>query len=602
MRKLGLLLLVTAVACVLHATAGPAAAQSPLDPSLPATGPKRKLSGKLTLTGSYTMSQVAAVWSESFRQFHPDVQIEIQVKGAVNAVNAVTAGEARSACSAAPMLQSEATAFHAKHGHPPVVLTPMYESIAVFVHKDNPIKGLTIKDLDAIFSFTLKRGADEAGRRPGGPRGDRRSGGEADCLSSAGVRRPACRSSSRKSSSPAASSVRTCRRSSATTTCCRSSRRRRPPSASPAPTYTRPRSRMVPLAVQAGQPFVAVDSVEATRGQYPLIRPLQLVINQKPGEPLRRCRRSSSSTSSAGSARKTCSARGCIPIDARPAQIWPSTPSAWERSSKKSKSEIRNPKSRKAEFEIPHSRLAFTRTTSPPQLSQHGRPGIGRTQSMLRMLILVRCWPHSAFASISHTAYGVDPRQDRDRDVNQSDVRDLIVPTSPTTPGLTSRGPWTDGDVSCRRSAARPHCRLPALLAALLRVCFRRRRCPNMPSRGPRWRLGVYSQDTNVGVKILRTVANSPADRAGLEANDNIVAVAGYQVGIVNGQQYDCGNEFELRRLPWPLHAAGPRQPQPQAGQPADPARIAPGEGHRDDRLSQPDLPAAERGGPGRTA
>jgi len=42
----------------------------------------------------------------------------------------------------------------------------------------------------------------------------------------------------------------------------------------------------VPLAMQAGQPFVAVDSVQSTRGQYPLIRPLQLVVNQAPGKPL----------------------------------------------------------------------------------------------------------------------------------------------------------------------------------------------------------------------------------------------------------------------------------------------------------------------------
>ena len=54
MRKPGLLLVVSAVACVLHATARPAAAQSPLDPSLPAYRAEEKLSGKLTLTGSFT--------------------------------------------------------------------------------------------------------------------------------------------------------------------------------------------------------------------------------------------------------------------------------------------------------------------------------------------------------------------------------------------------------------------------------------------------------------------------------------------------------------------------------------------------------------------
>jgi len=70
---------------------------------------------------------------------------------------------------------------------------------------------------------------------------------------------------------------------------------------------------------------------------------------------------------------------------------------------------------------------------------------------------------------------------------------------------------------------------------------------PTSPGRPPRWRLGVYSQDTETGVKVLRTVTGSPAEIAGLEANDLIVAVNGFQVGLVNGQQYDCGYEFENR-------------------------------------------------------
>src|SRR5262249_13212616 len=126
MRKLGMLLVVSAVACALHATARPAAAQSPPAPSLPAYRAEEELKGKLTLTGSHTMAQVATVWVESFKQYHPDVQIDVQVKGAVESVNAVTAGEAQIGLLSRTMLQSEAVAFQKKHGHPPVVLIPMY--------------------------------------------------------------------------------------------------------------------------------------------------------------------------------------------------------------------------------------------------------------------------------------------------------------------------------------------------------------------------------------------------------------------------------------------------------------------------------------------
>jgi phosphate transport system substrate-binding protein len=280
-----MLLLVSAVACALHATARPVAAQSPLDPSLPTYRAEEKLSGKLTLTGSYTISQVAAVWAESFKQFHPDVQIDVQVKGAVASVNAVNSGEAHIGLLSRTILQSEIAAFQEKHGYPPVVLTPMYESIAVFVQKDNPIKGLTIKDLDAIFSFTLKRGAAKPAATWGdvGVTGDlaskpihvvgrRQATGVQvffqEVVLAGGEFRPDMREIVANedmlqiiADMPAAIGFA-------------------------GAGYSHPGVRTVPLALQSGQPFVAIDSVQATRGQYPLIRPLQLVVNQTPDKPL----------------------------------------------------------------------------------------------------------------------------------------------------------------------------------------------------------------------------------------------------------------------------------------------------------------------------
>jgi uncharacterized lipoprotein YbaY len=68
---------------------------------------------------------------------------------------------------------------------------------------------------------------------------------------------------------------------------------------------------------------------------------------------------------------------------------------------------------------------------------------------------------------------------------------------------------------------------------------------PAQPPTQNRWRLGVYSKDTDTGVRISQVVSGSAAQRAGLEANDTIVCVSGYQVGYVNGSLYDCAHEFE---------------------------------------------------------
>lgn len=60
-----------------------------------------------------------------------------------------------------------------------------------------------------------------------------------------------------------------------------------------------------------------------------------------------------------------------------------------------------------------------------------------------------------------------------------------------------------------------------------------------------KWRLGVYSKDLDTGVQIHDVVNGGAASRAGLEINDTIISVNGYQVGYVNGQLFDCGTEFD---------------------------------------------------------
>ena len=56
------------------------------------------------------------------------------------------------------MKSSEIAGFAGKFGHKPTKVAVAIDALAVFVHKDNPIKGLDFKQVDAIFSKTRKRG------------------------------------------------------------------------------------------------------------------------------------------------------------------------------------------------------------------------------------------------------------------------------------------------------------------------------------------------------------------------------------------------------------------------------------------------------------
>ena len=60
-----------------------------------------------------------------------------------------------------------------------------------------------------------------------------------------------------------------------------------------------------------------------------------------------------------------------------------------------------------------------------------------------------------------------------------------------------------------------------------------------------KWRLGIYPENTDTGVRIGEVIRGSAAERGGLEVNDRIVSIGGYQVGYVNGTLYDVGAEFE---------------------------------------------------------
>ena len=61
------------------------------------------------------------------------------------------------------------------------------------------------------------------------------------------------------------------------------------------------------------------------------------------------------------------------------------------------------------------------------------------------------------------------------------------------------------------------------------------------------YKLGITPRNSDTGVQILQVAVGSVAQRSGLEANDVIVNVAGYQVGVVGGRLYDIGDELAKR-------------------------------------------------------
>jgi phosphate transport system substrate-binding protein len=104
------------------------------------------------------MNNLLALWTEGFRQFYPSVNVEIEGKGSATAPTALIAGTAQFGPMSRPMKQAEIDKFEEKFGYQLTALPTSIDMLALYVHKDNPIEGLTLAQVDAMFSRNRKRG------------------------------------------------------------------------------------------------------------------------------------------------------------------------------------------------------------------------------------------------------------------------------------------------------------------------------------------------------------------------------------------------------------------------------------------------------------
>lgn len=129
-----------------------------VDKALPGYKEITEVKGSIKSIGSDTMNNEMALWAEGFRVFHPGVKVEVEGKGSSTAPPALIAGTSNFGPMSRAMKSKEIDEFEKRFGYKPVQLRTSIDMLAVYVHKDNPIKGLTLQQVDAIFSKTRKGG------------------------------------------------------------------------------------------------------------------------------------------------------------------------------------------------------------------------------------------------------------------------------------------------------------------------------------------------------------------------------------------------------------------------------------------------------------
>jgi phosphate transport system substrate-binding protein len=110
------------------------------------------LSGSLTIVGSDALNKLTARWAEEFRRYSPAVAIRVENKDSKAAAQALIDGAAQVAPMSRMMYNSELKKFEEKFGYRPTSFAVAVDALVIYVHKDNPIEGLTMEQVDAVFS------------------------------------------------------------------------------------------------------------------------------------------------------------------------------------------------------------------------------------------------------------------------------------------------------------------------------------------------------------------------------------------------------------------------------------------------------------------
>ena len=171
-------LLIVVAACVLGILAGCSVPAAPVAPAAaaaaraaePATAPAAAdalppyepvpgLSGKVTSIGASTTTNLIARAATEFRRLYPGVTMEVTASLTSIGPPALVDGRADIVPMGRPLLPEEVGAFRAKHGYVPTEVRVAADALAVYVEKRNPVAGLTLTQLDGIFSRTRRRGA-----------------------------------------------------------------------------------------------------------------------------------------------------------------------------------------------------------------------------------------------------------------------------------------------------------------------------------------------------------------------------------------------------------------------------------------------------------
>ena len=256
-----------------------------LDPALKGYIKVSGVSGNINSIGSDTLNNLMTLWAEGFRKQYPNVKIQIEGKGSSTAPPALIEGTAQLGPMSRAMKNTELDAFERKFRYKPTAFPVAIDALAVYVNKDNAVKGLTMAQVDAIFSKSRRWGHqeniqlwkqvgldDDLGNSPISIYGRNSASGTYGFFKEHGLKNGDFKDEVKEQ--PGSASV------------VQSVSEDQAGIGYSGIGYLTSNVRAVPLAEKDGMPFKEASQQNADDGSYPLWRHLYLYVNKAPNKPL----------------------------------------------------------------------------------------------------------------------------------------------------------------------------------------------------------------------------------------------------------------------------------------------------------------------------
>ena len=117
------------------------------------------LSGKFSSVGASTTTNLVARTATEFARIYPDVTRQVVAGLTSIGPPALLGGKADIVPMSRALTSEEIQEFQKKYGYRPTEIKVAADALAIYVEKRNPLPGLTLEQLDGIFSRTQLRGA-----------------------------------------------------------------------------------------------------------------------------------------------------------------------------------------------------------------------------------------------------------------------------------------------------------------------------------------------------------------------------------------------------------------------------------------------------------